>query len=128
MSHALHYRQIPGEWAVCRLEPEAPIPAWAATGRFISITRAPEELSIVCPAAQVPSDVRAQPGWACLQLAGPFDFGLTGILASFLQPLAEAQVPIFALSTFDTDWVLIPAGHLDRAHAALAAAGHVLAD
>lgn len=128
MSHSLRYRQIPDEWAVCRLEPEAPIPAWASAGRFVSITRAPEELSIVCPAAQVPDGVRAQPGWSCLQLAGPFDFGLTGILASFLQPLAEAHVPIFALSTFDTDWVLIPAGHLAGAHAALAAAGHVLED
>lgn len=81
---------------------------------------------MVCPADQAPDGIRAQAGWACLQLAGPFDFALTGILASFLQPLAEAAVPIFALSTFDTDWVLIPEPHLARALDALRAAGHDL--
>ncbi len=128
MSHQLRFRHLPGTWAVCRLGPDDPIPAWAGSNRFVSITRTPEELSVVCPARQVPEGIRAQANWACLQLAGPFDFALTGILASFLQPLADAQVPIFALSTFDTDWVLIPAGHLDRALAALDSAGHTRID
>lgn len=124
MGVLLKFRVVEGEWAVCRLDPEEPVPVWATSGRFVSITRAPRELSIVCPAHQAPPEVRAQAGWACLQLAGPFDFALTGILASFLQPLAEAQVPIFALSTYDTDWVLIPGAHLERALDALRAAGH----
>ncbi len=90
----------------------------------LSLTRTPHELSIVCPAALVPPEVHSQPGWTCLELIGPFPFHLTGILASFLQPLAIAQVPIFALSTFDTDWVLVPQTHLANALQALRAAGH----
>ncbi|MGJ5820024.1 ACT domain-containing protein [Paludibaculum fermentans] len=126
MGHRLKFRHLEGIWAVCRLGAEEEIPAWAGRGRFVSITRTPEELSVVCPAQQVPEGIRVQAGWACLQLAGPFDFALTGILASFLQPLAEASVPIFALSTFDTDWVLIPEEHLSRALVALREAGHEL--
>ncbi|WP_228486459.1 ACT domain-containing protein [Paludibaculum fermentans] len=122
----MQFRQLKGSWAVCRLGAEDAIPDWAGRGPFVSITRTPEELSVVCPADQAPDGIRAQAGWACLQLAGPFDFALTGILASFLQPLAEAAVPIFALSTFDTDWVLIPEPHLARALDALRAAGHDL--
>ena len=94
-------------------------------GSFYSITRTLEELSIVCPESAVPEATRCEKGWACLQLAGPFDFALTGILEAFLRPLAEARVPIFALSTFDTDWVLIPAAREADALRALAAAGHV---
>lgn len=124
MGHRLKFRHLEGTWAVCQLGAEDQIPDWAGRGRFVSITRTPEELSVVCPALHVPEGIRAQAGWACLQLAGPFDFALTGILASFVQPLAEAGVPIFALSTFDTDWVLIPEQHLERAFAALDAAGH----
>ncbi|MGC4053773.1 MAG: ACT domain-containing protein [Paludibaculum sp.] len=124
MGHQLKFRHLEGAWAVCRLDAEEQIPEWACRGRFVSITRTPEELSVVCPSDQAPEGIRVQAGWACLQLAGPFDFALTGILASFLQPLAEAAVPIFALSTFDTDWVLIPQQHLQRALAALHAAGH----
>jgi hypothetical protein len=126
MGHRLKFRHLEGSWAVCRLGAEDQIPDWASRGRFVSITRTPEELSVVCPALHVPEGIRSQAGWACLQLAGPFDFALTGILASFVQPLAEAAVPVFALSTFDTDWVLIPEQHLERALAALDAAGHEL--
>jgi len=120
----LTFRVWPGCWAVCRLAADAAVPAWVGTG-FSSVTRTPEELSIVCPEECVPADVLAERQWACVQLQGPFAFTLTGVLASFLAPLAEARVPIFALSTFDTDWVLIPTSRLDDALAALAAAGHV---
>jgi hypothetical protein len=116
-----------GRWAVCRLAADAELPSWIGAG-LTSVTRTPHELSIVCPQESVPADVRAERDWACLQLQGPFAFTLTGVLASFLQPLADARVPIFALSTYDTDWVLIPAARLDDALAALAAAGHPLVD
>ena len=121
----LSFRVWEGRWAVCRLAPDAEIPAWVSTG-FVSVTRTPHELSIVCPQESVPGDVQAERDWACLQLRGPFAFTLTGILASFLAPLAEARVPIFALSTYDTDWVLIPASRLDDALRALSFAGHQL--
>ena len=121
----LAFRLREGRWAVCRLEPHKPVPSWAWTG-FASVTRTPDELSIVCPQDGVPAEVQAERDWACLQLQGPFAFTLTGVLASFLAPLAEARVPIFALSTYDTDWVLIPAAQLDDALRALTAAGHDL--
>jgi hypothetical protein len=72
----------------------------------------------------VPDGARAERGWTALELEGPFQFSMTSVLASFLQPLAEAQISIFAMSTFNTDYVLIKSGDLDRAVAALAAAGH----
>lgn len=124
MPHQLEFNLHAGRWAVCRLDPASPVPDWAEGTGFLSVTRTRQELSIVCLQDRVPTQVQHQPGWACLQLAGPFAFNLTGVLASFLQPLAEAEVPIFAISTFDTDWVLIPAHKLATALAALQAAGH----
>jgi uncharacterized protein len=78
----------------------------------------------VCAEAAVPEGIRAEMDWVCLRLIGPFDFALSGILEAFLQPLARARVPIFALSTFDTDWVLIPSSRQADALKALAEAGH----
>jgi hypothetical protein len=118
---------LPETFAVCRLPAEAPLPAWALAGPFFAITRTADELSIVCVQAQVPSGVTCQPGWRCLQVAGPLDFALTGVLASLAQPLAAAGVSIFALSTYDTDYLLVPEAQLDAAQAALHSAGHMLA-
>lgn len=117
---------LPGEWAVARLAPDAPIPPWAlAPAPFHSVTRTAAELSIVAPAAQVPVEVRAERGWALLRLQGPFAFDQTGILASVAAPLAAAGVGLFALSTFDTDYLLVKAAQLPEALAALRAEGHV---
>jgi len=121
---SLSFTVHPGRWAVARLDSAAPIPPWALAGPLASVTRTPHELSVVCPQSQVPPGQPAESDWACLQLIGPFPFSLTGILASFLNPLAQAQVPIFALSTFDTDWILVPAPRLQLALQALRAAGH----
>ncbi|WP_407540696.1 ACT domain-containing protein [Deinococcus radiomollis] len=120
---------VPGEYAVCRLSPAQPLPGWATVGELFSVTRTPDELSVVCAAGQVPADVRHTPGWAALKLHGPFDFALTGILAGVLNPLHAAGVGIFALSTYDTDYVLVQAAQLAQAASALMAAGYtVLAD
>lgn len=123
MATVLDFRVHPGEWAVCRLDPAEPFPSWAA-GSFISITRTPAELSVVCAADAAPEGVRAERGWAMLELAGPFQFQTTGVLASFLAPLASEGVPVFAISTYDTDWVLAPKQRLGDALRALKAAGH----
>ncbi|MFZ5927071.1 MAG: ACT domain-containing protein [Acidobacteriota bacterium] len=123
MAVLLDFRVHPGEWAVCRLDPAEPFPSWAA-GAFVSLTRTPEELSLVCAADAVPEGVRAERGWAMLELAGPFEFQTTGVLASFLVPLAKEGVPVFAISTYDTDWVLVPEQRLGDALRALKAAGH----
>ena len=118
---------LPDEWAVARLAADAPVPAWAAApAPFASVTRTSAELSIVAPAAAVPAGVRAEGGWTVLRLQGPFAFDQTGILASFAAPLAEAGIGIFALSTFDTDYVLVRTAQRPGALAALRAAGHRL--
>ena len=106
---------------------DAPIPASAASSVLFSATRTRDELSIVCPENRIeqsPTEMKVERGWLALKLEGPFPFSMTGVLASFLQPLAEAQIPIFAISTFDTDYVLIKEENLERALAALRAAGH----
>jgi hypothetical protein len=113
---------------VCRLDPHAPLPVWAQAGTFLSLTRTPEELSLVCPEEHVPADITAQGGWRALQVAGPLDFSLTGVLAALARPLAEAGVPIFALSTYDTDYVLVKETDLPRAVRALRDAGHRISD
>jgi len=115
---------LPERYSVCRLAPDAPLPPWATAGAFSSITRTPDELSIVCLAAAVPPGVAQEADWRVFRVAGPLDFALTGILASLAGPLAEAGVPIFAISTFDTDYLLIRGPDLDRAITVLTEAGH----
>jgi uncharacterized protein len=116
--------------AICRLPPEEPIPDWAdrALPPLVSITRTADELSVVLPQDAVPSGVHAEPGWRALSVRGPLAFHLTGILASLAAPLAEAAIPIFALSTHDTDWLLVGHDRVDAACAALERAGHRIHD
>jgi len=102
------------------------MPAPSSTAVFISITRTAEELSIVCPVDQAPQNAKCEAPWTCFKLEGPFPFSLTGVLASFLNPLADRGVPIFAVSTFDTDYVLVKEVDADTALEALQAAGHNL--
>jgi hypothetical protein len=116
---------LPDRYAVCRFDPHAPIPDWATRSPFFTVTRTPDELSLTCPEADTPHDLaKCERGWRAFKLHGPFDFGLTGILASVLNPLAEASVGIFALSTFDTDYVLVKEENLENAIEALRRAGH----
>lgn len=109
---------------MCRLPAEARVPAWGLEGGFFCVAGTSDELSVVCEENRVPAGVRVEKGWVGLKLEGPFPFSMTGVLASFLQPLAEAKIPIFAVSTFDTDYVLIKREHLEQAMEALGAAGH----
>jgi uncharacterized protein len=121
---------VPGELAVARLEPSAAPPDWAAPGddAVHAVVRTGSEVTVVCPAARVPDGVRAERGWRALAVEGPLDLALTGVLASLLTPLAEAGVAIFAVSTFDTDHVLVRAERLGDAVRALRAAGHRIDD
>ena len=116
-----------GTYAVARLAPDAPVPSWVPVTGFTSVTRTADELSIVCASGAVPADVEpVEAGWSLLTLEGPFEFTLTGILAAVLVPLAEAGIGIFALSTFDTDHLLVKHAQLDETVAALESAGHVV--
>ena len=120
----MNFRVLGELLAVCRLAANADIPEWVEARKFHCVTRTADELSIVCIENNLPEDVIAERGWVALKLEGPFPFSMTGVLASFLQPLAQARIPIFAISTFDTDYVLLKQQDLERALAALRAAGH----
>jgi hypothetical protein len=121
---ALHLTLMAEGLAVCRLGSAAPIPDWVLGSSFHSITRTADELSVVVPEACVPDEIRAEKGWRCLKVAGPLDFGMVGVLSSLAGPLAEAKVSIFAISTFDTDYLLVQADQLSRGTDALRDAGH----
>jgi uncharacterized protein len=110
--------------AVCRLEPESPVPAWATAAPFFSVTRTPDELSVVCPEERVPPEVASERGWRALRFEGPFEFGQVGVLASVAVPLAESEVSILAIATYDTDYVLVQESQLDLAARALRERGH----
>lgn len=111
-------------YAIVRLEPDAELPDWVRGGHFWSATRSESELSIVCCEEDVPTDASAERGWCALELAGPLDFSLTGVVAALVTPLAEAEVPIFVISTFETDYLFVRERDLERSVDALAEAGH----
>ncbi len=110
--------------AICRLSPAEDVPDWAMNGEFVSITHTNDELSIVCDAENVPPEVKADRDWRALKVAGPLDLTLTGILASLADPLAKADITIFAVSTFDTDYLLVKEYNLLRTREVLQHAGH----
>jgi hypothetical protein len=112
---------LPELLAVCRLAASDRVPSWALELHegLVSITRTPEELSIVCPDEAVPPDVQVEPGWRALKVPGPIPFDQIGVLAGLAAPLAAAGVSLFAVSTYDTDYVLVKDADLERALAAL---------
>lgn len=118
---------------MCRLPADATLPRAlsepAPDGSFVSLTRTPDELSIICPSELIPSgesDLHINNRWRCMRVAGPVELSATGVLASLLTPLADARVNICTTSTYDTDYLLVPTVRLAEAVAALAAAGHRL--
>jgi len=115
---------LPGRLAVCRLGPNEAIPQWVFSTSFWSVTRTDEEFSLILPEKVVPSSWKAEKGWRCLKVVGPLDFSLTGVLSSLSTPLAEAGVPILAISTYDTDYLLVRSGDVDRAKEILIEHGH----
>jgi hypothetical protein len=123
---ALTLKPVPGSFAVCRLPAGSPLPAWFRPGGFSSVSWTDDELSITCDESQVPAEVRCERDWRCLVLQGPFAFDLTGVLLQVLQPLAAANIGIFAVSTFDTDYVLVKGPSFEQAKQALRESGLVL--
>ena len=113
---------------VVRLGPGADLPDWASSSTLFSITATASETSLVCGARGVPRKVRQQGPFAAFAVEGTLDFALTGVLAGLLAPLAEAQVPVFVVSTFDTDWVLVPTDQAPRAAEAWRRSGRTVRD
>jgi hypothetical protein len=118
---------LPTRLAVCRLGAQEPLPPWPR-GELTAITRTADELSIMCAEDCVPPGIQIEAGWRALKVAGPLDFSLTGILAAIASPLAVAKISIFALSTYDTDYVLVKEAHLAAAIRVLSLAGHTVVE
>ncbi len=118
----------PGEYTVARLAPDAEVPAglFELTGVLVSVTRTPDEVSVIAPSSFALAGDTAEKGWRLLTVRGPLEFTLTGIMAALAGELAAAGVPLFALSTYDTDHLLVKQADLERAVVALRAAGHEL--
>lgn len=110
--------------AVCRLGVGEGVPERAQGRSLFSITRTSEELSIVCDEASVPESVISERGWRALKVQGPLVFSMIGVMAELSHILAAAQVSIFVLSTYDTDYVLVKEEKLAKAVAAFVREGH----
>ena len=114
-----------GKYTIHRLSPEEDIPSSVLKGDFFSITRTDDELSIICDTHLSVSSEKSEAGWACIKVLGPLDFALTGILAKISSVLAEAEISIFAVSTYDTDYILVKSKKLDIAKEVLKEVGCV---
>jgi hypothetical protein len=115
---------LPDEYAVFKLEPGRDIPEWITHNAFWSVTKTQNELSIVCPQDQVPEDVKAESGWRILEVEGPLDFSMTGVLSYLTKPLADSQTSVFVLSTYLTDYLLIKSKDIKTVIEVLRAQGH----
>ncbi len=111
-------------FSIHRLAPDAEIPPALLTSTFHWIARTDEETSIVCPSAVTVPGARTQPGWSCIKVIGPIDFAVTGLLAGLSRILAEEGISLFALSTFDTDYLLVPSSRIEGAVTVLGRAGY----
>lgn len=116
---------LPGEFSVWRLAADDPLPS-LERGSFLSMTRTNDELSIVSPSTDVPSGSQVEDGWRCLRVEGPLAFEMTGVLAELSAPLARAEIPIFVVSTYDTDYLLVKVTDLERASSTLRNEGHTV--
>ncbi len=127
MSNSRHNLTIlPEIFSICRLAKDSGIPDWACAAHFVSITITPQELSVVCPEIQVPEGIQRDAGWRCLKVEGPLELSATGILASLTNPLAQEGISVFAVSTYDTDYLLVKAQQLEKAVKVLTGNRHIV--
>jgi hypothetical protein len=124
--HQVTLNVLAGIYAVCRLEADSPIPPWATNCEFFSITRTGDELSVVVREDAVPDGVVAERDWGCLRVAGTVPFSTIGMLASLTATLAASGISVFALSTFDTDYLLVKQTEMTAAVDALRGRGYVV--
>jgi uncharacterized protein len=119
---------LPDSYSICRLPPDSAsaVSFSSAASEFFSLTRTKHEISIVCLQRDAPADAKVEPGWRAFSVQGPLDFSLVGVLATITTALAEAEIPVFAISTFDTDYVFVCEELRERARHALQAAGHTV--
>ena len=115
---------LEGLFAVCRLDKKAPIPDWAVSEPFFSVTRTDDELSVVCPQEGIPGGFDCEAGWRCLKVESPFEFDLTGAISSVAALLAEADILMFIIATQDSDYLMVKEYDLERTVSVVAQAGY----
>lgn len=120
----LTMRLLEEKYGVSRLEKDQPIPSWCQKGEFYSTTKTSEELSIVCSVQYIPQNIKCERNWRILKVEGPLNFSLIGILASISTLLAKNSISIFALSTYDTDYILVKEKDVDNAITSLRNEGY----
>ncbi len=126
MAQTFHLHALPEPFAICKLPSESPIPEWATLGETWSITRSRTELSIVCPDSMLPGDIQAERNWRSLEVDGLLPFEMVGVLSTLTGVLAEAGISLFAVSTFDTDLILVRTETFEAACVALRNSGHTI--
>lgn len=124
LQSSIHLNLLDGRYAICCLPADAGLPDWAQPDHLLSVSWRVQECSMICAERYVPPDAKAERGWRVMEVQGPLDFNEVGILDALLYPLAQAQVAVFVLSTFETDLILVRDAQLERAEKALWAAGH----
>ena len=124
----LSFGIIKGSFTIHRLSPGSKIPDNVLQCSFYSISKTDQELSIVCPSSLPVNSENSDTGWSCLKVLGPFDFSLTGVIANISGNLAKAEISIYAISTFDTDYILVKSDNLEEAKKVLRKANHTFVD
>lgn len=122
----IHMQQLPGRYAVSRLDSKSMFPSWADGEGFVSLTRTSDELSVVCLESRVPDEVRSDRGWVCLRFVGPFAFDEYGIVASVVAPISAAAMGVFVVSTFDGDHLLVKTEDYQKVKQILTDIGHII--
>jgi hypothetical protein len=117
---------LAGSYSLCRLDAKESIPSWVYSSDFYTISKSPEELSIVCESKFVPAEIRKSDNWKLLKINAVLDLSLTGITARFSKALAEANVNLCVIATFDTDYVMVQKDKLEIAKAALRNEGFIV--
>ena len=125
---ALTMELMKGLYGVCRLNSDEVLPEWALQGSFYSITKTSDELSVVCPQDNIPKNIICEKDWRILRIIGPLDFSLIGILSSISTILAKKGISIFAVSTYDTDYILVKNKDINSAIVALVDEGYEIID
>jgi len=106
---------LPQAFSICQLPREQEVPVWDFQSSFYNVCKTADELSIVCEEDDVPDGIKKTKGWRAFKVAGPLDFALTGIVAALAKPLAEHNIPVFVISTYDTDYLLVQNKHFEDA-------------
>ncbi|MFT5300910.1 MAG: hypothetical protein ACI87E_002302 [Mariniblastus sp.] len=114
---------LPTVYSVCQLAPDSNIPTWAQL-TFLALIRTEDELTIVAPTPVVPKDVKAQHDFACFRVVGSMEFDMIGVIAAISRVLADANIPLLSISTYNTDYFLVSQSNQEPARLALTNAGY----